>query len=942
MPHGYCYLWDPHIVWLHVISDALIALSYFCIPFVLVYLVKKRRDLPFNWVFWMFGAFIVGCGTTHLMEIWTIWHPSYLISGVIKAATAAISVVTAVMLIPLIPKALALPSSDQLRSLNRALEAEIAEKQQTVCHLIEYQCAVEELQLAQAALRQNQDRLDAIIQSAMDAIITIDDRHRVLIFNAAAEKMFGCTAAEATGKAVEQFIPQRFRPAHASHIRHFGETGTTSRNMGTLGAIWGVRADGEEFPLEASISQVDSDGKKLFTVILRDITERKRAEETRERLAAVIDSTDDAIISKTLDGTISTWNRGAEKVFGYCGEEVIGKPMLILFPPDRVKEEAEILARIGRGESVEHYETVRIRKDGSRIDVSVTISPVRDINGRIIGASKITRDISESKRAEEALRESEQRFQAMANGIPQLAWMAEADGHIFWYNQRWYDYTGTTFAQMEGWGWQSVHDPEILPSVIERWKGSIARGEPFDMEFPLRGGDGSFRTFLTRIMPVRDAEGHVTRWFGTNTDISEQKESERQRAEQAQELARQAEELSNSRQALETQTVMLQSVLDSISEGLVVADRDGKFLVWNPAAAKIIGMGAANVAPQEWASHYGLYMPDTVTPLPPEQTPLFRAIRGEACSAEMFLHNPELDRGVWIDVSAGPLRDENGSIRGGVAAIRDITQKKADEQEILTLNRELEHRVMERTAQLEAANKELEAFSYSVSHDLRAPLRHIIGFSELLAEEFGPEIPPAARRHLDRIQAGTRKMGLLVDELLNLARVGRYTLKRQTIVLNPVVEEVIAILAPEFEGRQVEWIIAKLPAVGCDPVLVKQIFQNLLANALKFTRPRAQAVIEVGLKRGDPGAPVFMVRDNGIGFNMKYVDKLFGVFQRLHSDSFEGTGIGLATVQRIVQKHGGRVWAEGELDKGATFYFTLSGDGRAEPKYKDVPVGEYA
>jgi len=223
----------------------------------------------------------------------------------------------------------------------------------------------------------------------------------------------------------------------------------------------------------------------------------------------------------------------------------------------------------------------------------------------------------------------------------------------------------------------------------------------------------------------------------------------------------------------------------------------------------------------------------------------------------------------------------------------------------------------------------------------------------MLVEEYGSALDPNAQHYLDRIQAGAQKMGLLVDELLNLARVGRHALTLQPTRLNEIVAEVIAILQPEGEGRQMEWVIADLPVVECDPVLVKQVFQNLLANALKFTRSRGgvgggaraetpaptRAVIEVGCTEED-GQIVFMVRDNGIGFDMKYVDKLFGVFQRLHSaEEFEGTGIGLATVQRIVQKHGGRVWAEGESDKGATFYFTLEAGEQAETKSNGATAG---
>jgi len=283
----------------------------------------------------------------------------------------------------------------------------------------------------------------------------------------------------------------------------------------------------------------------------------------------------------------------------------------------------------------------------------------------------------------------------------------------------------------------------------------------------------------------------------------------------------------------------------------------------------------------------------------------------------------------WLDTTIVPFAGSEGKPRQYATIRADITKRK-----------QAEERVQQRTVELETANKELKAFSYSVSHDLRAPLRHISGFSKLLVEEFGSALDPAAQHYLERIQSGTQKMGLLVDELLNLARVGRHALSLQSTGLNSIVAEVIAILQPDDEGRQVQWMIAELPEVQCDPVLVKQIFQNLLANALKFTRPRPQSVIEVSCQKEEDGQPVFMVRDNGIGFNMKYVDKLFGVFQRLHRpEDFEGTGIGLVTVQRIVHKHGGRVWAEGEVDKGAAFYFTLGTGKQAESKSDAATAG---
>lgn len=250
--------------------------------------------------------------------------------------------------------------------------------------------------------------------------------------------------------------------------------------------------------------------------------------EVRDFYEALVESSDDAIVAKDTDGNVIAWNPAAERLFGWTASEMVGQSIRRILPDDRQHEEDEILARIRRGEKVGQFFTKRLHKDGTLLDVSVSVSPVYDAQGNVVGASKIARDVGDYVRAQEHLRESEERFRLLADNISQLVWIAEPDGHIFWYNRRWYEFTGTTLEEMRGWGWRAAHHPEHLDRVERAWRQALDRGEEYEGTFPLRGEDGQYRWFLTLARPIRDASGRITHWFGTNTDITEQREQAEQ------------------------------------------------------------------------------------------------------------------------------------------------------------------------------------------------------------------------------------------------------------------------------------------------------------------------------------------------------------------------------------------------------------------------------
>jgi PAS domain S-box-containing protein len=544
------------------------------------------------------------------------------------------------------------------------------------------------------------------------------------------------------------------------------------------------------------------------------------------------------------------------------------------------------LAETARIISERHDYTVRARKLGED-EVGLLTDAFNHMLGQI-------------QDSEAALRDSAERLQLALQASQTGTWDWHIQGNRMSCDPSMDHQFGLSAGQFEGTfeGFLRAIHPEDRPAVQQAVQRAIEQHQELNVELRVIWPDGSVHFLVNRGKALYNDHGQPVRMTGVSIEITERKRSEEAHA-------------------------LMAAIVASSEDAIIGKDLQGRVISWNAGAARMFGYSAEEILGQ----------PATVLTAPDrpneESEILARIRRGEHLNHYETVRIRKDGQPVCVSLSVSPIRNRAGEVVGVSSISRDITERKRAEEEIRRLNAELEARVRERTAQLTETNHELEAFTYSVSHDLRAPLRHIDAFARIVEEELTGEVSPTLRNYISRIRRGTQTMGRLVDDLLNLSRVGRAELGWQRVDLHSLVEEVVSDLKAETAQRQIDWRVGPLPTVECDPGLMRQVFANLLSNAVKYTRPRPQAVIEIGQLLTQDEHPLF-VRDNGVGFNMKYVGKLFGVFERLHRpDEFEGTGIGLATVRRIILKHRGRVWAEAEPDKGATFYFTLAAGSHA-------------
>ena len=783
---------------------------------------------------------------------------------------------------------------------------------------------ITERKRAEDILRGSEERFRAIVETTPECVKVVAADGTLLLMNEAGLEMVGAAAAEeVTGRSVYDLIAPEDRETYRGFNERVcgGEKGSLEFDIiGLKGKR--CRMETHAVPLRRP------DGSIVQLGITRDITERRKAEETRLLLGAIVDSSDDAIISKDLDGQITSWNRGAERLYGYTAAEAIGKSILIVVPEDRQEEEREILTRLQRGERVDHFETTRRRKDGALLNVSLTISPLRNQQGEIIGVSKIARDITAQKRAEEAIRTlnarltedlaAMTRMQQLSTRLIQVGGFSELLAEIL--------DAGIEITAADMGNIQLLDDAGRLRIVAHRGfdapfleffdevhdglaacGSALQKGERVIVEdvagSPVFAGTPALDAMLAaearavQSTPLVSRTGEVLGMFSTHYRRP-RRPSERE-LQLLDLLARQAADLIERKRGEEGRS-QLSAIVEASGDAIYVYDFDGKILTWNRAAEELYGFGAEEIIGRS-----------AETIVPPDRRAELREIINTAGNAANIVRNLETTR-MRRDGSVfpalltiSPIRDESGKAVALSVIARDITERKRAENE------------------LRRANQDLEQFAYSASHDLQEPLRTIKIYSELLADRLGTAVEGETAEFLDFLQSAATRMELLVRDLLAYTQVTRLDAPLEETDANETLAETLANLGGAIAESGATVTHDKLPVLRAHGTHLRQLFQNLIGNAIKYRSEDRTPTVHIGAERQD-GYWVFTVRDNGIGIQPEFKEQIFGLFSRLHNaDRYAGTGIGLAICQRIVERYHGRIWVESEPGRGSEFRFTL-------------------
>jgi PAS domain S-box-containing protein len=673
--------------------------------------------------------------------------------------------------------------------------------------------------------------------------------------------------------------------------------------------------------LEGRVLQRTTDLETSNTVLKQEVAERKRVEEVlRKSEERLKEAQKQAKIGNWEIDQITQTGVWSEELFRLHGRDpALGAPVFAEFIQMVHPEDRDGLLRAHGAAMAADVPMIHeyriVRPDGETRWVLARTEGFRDERGELVRRSGTEQDITERIAAEEAVRNSERRFRALIEHSADGISLIDENMRVVYLSPAVTAIEGYTMDELEQRSSRENTHPDDLPMIhetIARIKASS--GEPIQVLWRRRHRDGHW-LWLEGVSTNLLADPAVRAIVTNYRDVTERKRIEEIRAR-------------------------LVSIVESSDDAIISKALDSTITSWNRGAEKMFGFSA------EEAIGQSIYLVIPAERHAEETAILARIQRGEKIDHFETTRQARDGRLIEVSVSISPIKDGSGRVVGGSKIARDITAQKAAQEEIRRLNQDLELRVARRTAQLEAANKELEAFSYSVSHDLRAPLRHIDGFAGLLAKRAAGKLDEQGERFLATISRAARQMGQLIDDLLTFSRMGRTPMSTRPIDHPELVAQVIREGNFTADHPQIDWMIGTLPAVHADPAMLRQVWYNLIENAVKYSGKNPKPRIEIGSLAPAPASEdpldakeqIFFIRDNGVGFDMAYAHKLFGVFQRLHgATEFDGTGIGLANVRRIIIRHGGRTWAEGKVGEGATFYFSLPQSEIAPTKTPATP-----
>lgn len=763
--------------------------------------------------------------------------------------------------------------------------------------------------LAEEKLRENQVLLTQVLNSEPDSIFAVDLNYCLLINNQRHQEVLVETGGHQlrVGESI-------FADDYKQEVLDFWKG---LYNRAFKGEVFKIElewtyTDGLQHSTENNFAPLrDTSGNIIGALVLiHDITERKTAEneikKLNERITTATKASQVGIWDWEIQNNRLTWDDQMYVLYGVKKDEFAGAYETWvngLHPDDREFSTSQTQLALS-GEKDYDTEFRVVWPNGTIRYCKAKGEVFRNEKGEPIRMLGVNYDITERILIEKELQESEEYLKLGYETANLGIWKNDLTTMTVEFDERARSHYGfEESVVMLSEVIARIHPDDMSRLVAEIEKATAPTGSGrYSTEYRVIHPDGTERWLHIGVRVIYGGEGEKRRsvmGFGTSLDITERKQRE--------ETLRKLEYV--------------------LSEGQKIA-HVGTFEF-------IVETQTTNWSAEEYAI-YGL---DPGEPSPPYEIMLAKCIHPDDAD---LLHQTfsialqsnsvyELEHRIirpdgsirWVFDRAKPYFDHSGKLVRYVGTTLDITERKQTEEDIRKLNEELEQRVLDRTAQLEAANKELEAFSYSVSHDLRAPLRHINGFVDLLNEKYTDLLPDKGKHYLSVITEASSQMGNLIDDLLQFSRTGRQEMQQMMLDMNSLIHEVVRFYADETNNRKISWEIGKLPTLKVDQSLLRMVWFNLIGNAIKFTRGKDYPQIKIGYTE-EKKEYIFYVCDNGAGFDMRYVHKLFGVFQRLHTkQQFEGTGIGLANVQRIILKHGGRCWAESELNKGATFYFTI-------------------